>query len=186
MKIPWKTKRQIERKKIREKISRFISPKFIEFWNLVTDYSPRYCFLCGYYIPVGDREIYADEPFKNGDLVHVGCFKKLMQIKHINDRINPQSELICHMDLGWTIQSLPICRTRVKNNPGEIRKHMIEQHGWKKIPELTKEKFDKKELLSLYKENAQVWFVDNQLIWKNFRNIHFLKPNGKAFPRPRE
>jgi len=188
----WQSNRQKERKRIRDKIARYVSPKWIAFWNLVTDYSPRYCFLCGFYIPVGDRQIYAEQPFKNGELVHIACFKKLMQIKHINDRINPESELICHMDLGWGIQSKPICRTRVKNNPGEIREHMMEKHGWNLIPELElkeisiKKIISKKEKIEFYKQDPIQWFYDNQLPWKDFRNIHFLKPTGKAFPRPKE
>lgn len=175
-----------------QKISKRLSPKWIDFWNLVTDLNPRYCFLCGFYIPVIDREIYAEQPFKNGELVHNECFKKLMQIKHINDRINPDSELICHLDLGWGIQTKPICRTRVKNSPGEIRQHMMEKHGWHLIPELelkeilSDKKITEKEKIAYYKENPIQWFYDNQLIWKDFRNMHFLKPNGKAFPRPRD
>lgn len=173
-----------------EKIWKRISPKWIDFWNLVTDYNPRYCFLCGFYIPVGDREIYADQPFKNGEIVHNGCFTKLMLIKHINDRINPQSELICHMDLGWGIQTKPICRDRVKNNPGDIRMHLINKHGWgsvetKMIKELNTVK-NIGEKQKFYLLNPIEWFLDYQLIWKSFRNIHFLKPTGKAFPRPRD
>ena len=162
MKYPWTTHTQLERKRLREKISRMISPKFIAFWNLVTDYNPRYCFLCGFYIPVGDREIYADQPFKNGELVHNVCFKKLMQIKHINDRINPQFELICHLDVGWSIQSKPICRERVKNNPGGIRNHLIEKHQWNSIPDLAFEKLNakgRKDKIAYYNENPYLWFI---------------------------
>ena len=130
-----------------------------------------------------------EQPFKNGELVHIGCFKKLMQIKHINDRINPQSELICHLDIGLSIQTLPICRERVKNNPGGIRNHLIEKHQWHSIPDLEFEKLnskERKEKIAYYNENPYLWFSDNQLFWKEFRNSQFLKPTGKAFPRPRD
>lgn len=189
MKPPWKTNRQIVRKNLRVKIAKMVSPKFIAFWDYCTDYDPKYCFLCGYYIPVGDREIYAEQPFKNGDLVHVGCFKQLMKIKHINDRIKSNSELICHMDLGWGIQVTPICRERVTNNPGGIRDHLLEKHGWKRIPKIEYEEMNSKERrtqLDYYKKNPEAWFNNNQIYWKDFRNAQFLKPNGKAFPRPRE
>jgi len=108
-------------------------------------------------------------------------------MEDITQRINEQSELICHLDLGWIVEPT-VCRTRVKNNPDGIMKHLILSHGWKKTPELVQndiesEKITKKQYAVTIKENPEQWFLDNQLIWSVYRNIHFLKPNGREFPK---
>jgi len=78
--------------------------------------------------------------------------------------------------------------------------HMVNHHGWNKIPELP---FDqvKKEIMSTDKEtlpkwkkeylkelsnNPEKWFLDNEVIWSDIRNINFLKPNGRSFPKVRD
>ena len=149
-----------------QKISKKLYPKWIDFWNLISDSYhltlPEYCFICGYYIPISQRENYAKRPFKNGDLVHESCWKNKMSIKEVYHKLTPDTMLICFLDRPFMfdkIQVKPLCRLRIKNDEEEIRKH-IKQHN----------------------ENLTYTHRD----WKQIRADHFLKPNGKAFPRPRD
>lgn len=150
------SRRQVERKKIRDRNEFRISSKLIDFFLLITDLSPQYCFLCGYYIPTRLRETEVKKPFKNGDFIHEDCFNRIMKVKHLKERLNPESELICHIDLGWGVQPIPVCRDRVKNTQVDIQNH-CKKHGFDHI----QEGFD----------------------WKQQRNQFFLKPNGKPFAR---
>ena len=108
-------------------------------------------------------------------------------MEDITKRINENSTLICHMNLEWIVRP-SICSTRVKNNPDTIKQHLINNHGWKSIPELVQrdieaKKTTKADYKKLLREKPEEWFIDNQMIWSDFRNMHFLKPNGREFPK---
>jgi len=102
-------------------------------------------------------------------------------------RMNSKTLLFCHMDLGWGDNDTP-CRNEVFNDPKSIMIHMIENHGWNRLPELvrrdiennkphpkTKEIMTEVSYLLFIRDNPEEWFFDNQLIWSEFRNSHFKK-----------
>jgi len=162
---------------------------FQYFWNSLFDNNPLYCFSCGEYIPIHKRvpEIY-QTPYKK-EPIHNDCWNALPSDNFVK-RLNEESLLICSLDLGFGVHG-SVCRLRVKNNASSIMKHLIESHGWKRIPELVQNdieqgKVTKKQYLVTVKENPEQFFLDNQLIWSVYRNIHFLKPNGRSFPKVRD
>jgi len=171
---------------------------FQYFWNLIFDKNPLYCFSCGKYIPVHQRTMeFFKIPYKN-KVIHNDCWEALPSDDFVK-RLNEDSLLICHLDLGWGVHG-SVCRLRVKNNPHSIMVHMINHHDWNKIPELPLEHV-KKEIMSTDNEtlpkwkkqylkelsnNPEKWFSDNQVIWSDIRSIHFLKPNGKSFAKVRD
>jgi len=172
----------------RMKLARLAERMFSIFWQVILDMNPTFCFLCGRYIPPFERIAdFVKKPYKKSDSCHDSCWKEFMKIEHTTQRVNEQSELICHLDDGWSVVPL-VCRTRVKNNAEAIMKHLVNSHNWKKTPELVQNdiesgKITKKQYAVTIKENPEQWFLDNQLIWSVYRNIHFLKPNGKNFPK---
>ena len=174
----------------RMKLARLAEKMFNIFWQVILDRNPTFCFLCGKYIPPFERIAeFVKKPYKKSDSCHDSCWKELMKMEDITQRLNEESELICHLDVGWVVEPI-VCRTRVKNNPNGIMKHLI-NHGWRKTPELVQNdiqngKITKKQYAVTIKENPEQWFLDNQLIWSVYRNIHFLKPNGKEFPKVRD
>ncbi len=173
------------------KLARLAEKFFNIFWQVILDRNPTFCFLCGKYIPPFERVAdFVKKPYKNGDNCHQSCWKETMEIEDITKRINELSRLICHLDLGWGVHP-KVCRMRVKNSPKTIADHLIVHHNWKSVPELVQreineKKFTKKDYFKKLVENPEEWFIDNQLIWSDFRNLHFLKPNGKQFPKVRD
>jgi len=136
-------------------------------------------------------------PYKNKP-IHNYCWDSLPSDDFVK-RLNEDSLLICRLDSGWGVHG-SVCRLRVKNNPHSIMVHMVNHHGWNKIPELPFEQV-KKEIMSTDKEtlpkwkkqylkelliNPEKWFSDNQVIWSDIKNIHFLKPNGRSFKKVRD
>jgi hypothetical protein len=93
-------------------------------------------------------------------------------------RLTKNSTLICHMDLGWG--NYDPCREQVKNNALSIMEHMIRNHGWSRIPELEKPLLktvsEQDYKRQYYVDNPKEWFIDNQLFWPQFKQIHFRKP----------
>ncbi len=162
---------------------------FQYFWNLIFDMNPLYCFSCGKYIPVHQRTIeFFKVPYKS-KVIHNDCWEALPSDDFVK-RLNEDSLLICHLDLGCGVHG-SVCRSRVKNNAGAIMKHLIEFHGWRKTPELVQNdiqsgKITKKQYVVTVNDNPEQWFLDNQLIWSDYRNMHFLKPNGRNFPKVRD
>jgi len=175
----------------RMKLARLAERMFNIFWAVILDVNPTFCFLCGKYLPPFERVTdFIKKPYKKSDSCHDSCWKELMRIEHTTQRVSEESELICHLDLGWSVQPL-VCRTRVKNNPKAIMNHLILSHGWKRTPELVQNdivsgKITRKQYTVTIKENPEQFFLDNQLTWSDYRNIHFLKPNGKNFPKVRD
>jgi hypothetical protein len=177
---------------------------FQYFWNSLFDRSPLYCFSCGEYIPIHKRDPeFYQRPYKK-DPIHSTCWDALRSDDFVK-RLNDESHLICHLDLGWGVHG-SVCRGRIQNNPYSIMVHLIKKHGWVNIPELRESDFHKemkeladsaisnaefsetrdsklKKLVKSYINNPQEWFNDNQLIWEHFRSTHFLKPNGRSFPK---
>lgn len=94
-------------------------------------------------------------------------------------RMNSRTMLFCHMELKWNDKDPDPCRDEVQNNAHSIMKHMITKHFWKVIPELArKECENQKDIdakIKLYVHTPEEWFIDNQLIWSEFRNFHFKK-----------
>lgn len=180
---------------------------FQYFWNMIFDKNPLYCFSCGKYVPVHQRTSeFIKIPYKDRQ-IHNYCWDALPSDDFVK-RLNEDSLLICHLDLGWGVHG-SVCRLRVKNNPHSIMVHLVNHHGWKNIPELAQNDFNKKmnelsvseisdteftqtrdtelkKLAKIYRNNSEEWFYNNQLIWENFRSHHFLKPNGKSFPKVRD
>jgi len=171
---------------------------FQYFWNIIFDKNPLYCFSCGKYVPVHQRTSdFIKIPYKDRQ-IHNYCWDALPSDDFVK-RLNEDSLLICHLDVGWGVIG-SVCRLRVKNNPHSIMVHLVNHHEWDKIPELPIEQV-KKEIMNTDKEtlpkwkkqyfkelsnNPEKWFFDCQLIFQDFRNIHFLKPNGKNFPKVRD
>ncbi len=158
-----------------------------DFWDLCCDFNPEYCFICGrYVIPKmrGDKDR-IKRPYKNCDIVHDYCFTKEMTVERTVAKLTPDAELICHLDLGWSIIG-SVCRERVRNNPKAIAGHLIMIHHWSKIPEMVageinEGRYTEKQWKKDVSENNKKWFHDNQLDYDMFRNEHFLKPNGRIF-----
>jgi hypothetical protein len=103
----------------------------------------------------------------------------------MNDRLNPKSILICNL-------ALRECGKEVLNDPTSLMNHFIE-HGWKQIPQLAQEDIDqkkphpktkqlmtKKSYLEFIKNNPDEWWFDNQFIWTDIRNLHFLHKTSKG------
>ncbi len=131
-----------------------------DFWDLCLDTNPRYCFICGYYmIPkMRNDKDRIKMPYKRGDPVHSYCFTKESTVERMTGKLNPESELICFIEKGWSISG-SVCRLRVKNTVEAIRNHLGEFHS----KEFTHE--------------GNLEFL---------RAIYFLKPNGKSFQLRRE
>lgn len=175
-----------------------IALMFQYFWNMIFDNNPLYCFGCGEYIPIHKRtEDYFKRPYKK-EPIHSSCWALLPQDDFVK-RLNEESLLICHLELGWGVHG-SVCRSRVRNNPLSIMVHMIKHHHYNKIPELPlkeikeemipndTESLDawKKLYLKKVTEKPTEWFIDNQWIYESIRNIHFLKPNGRSFPKVKD
>lgn len=107
----------------------------------------------------------------------------------VSDRLNPKSNLICNM--VWT-ECEGKCR-KVLNDPKSLRKHMIEKHGFLEIPMLaqldiddqkphpkTKVVYTEKSYMEWIDKNPEQWWLDNQFIWTDIRNIHFLHLTSKG------
>ncbi len=162
---------------------------FQYFWNMIFDKNPLYCFSCGKYVPVHQRTSdFIKIPYKDRQ-IHNYCWDALPSDDFVK-RLNEESLLICHLDIGWGVHG-SVCRLRVKNNPHSIMVHLVNHHGWESLPELVgreveEKKYTKKEYFDKIKSKPEDWFFDNQLIFQDFRNIHFLKPNGKSFPKVRD
>ena len=95
--------------------------------------------------------------------------------------------LVCHLDLDWGDNG-NVCREKVQNIPENIRKHMIDFHGWSEIPTLplrdilakrphpkTKTIMTKKSYLEFVQLNPKEWFLDNQFWYQDFKKFHFRK-----------
>ena len=102
----------------------------------------------------------------------------------MTDRLNPKSTLVCNL-------ALRECGKEVMNNPISLMNHFIE-HGWKQIPELAQEDIDnhkkhpktnqimtKESYLDFIDKNPNEWWFDNQFIWTDIRNLHFLHKTSK-------
>lgn len=132
-------------------------------------------------ILLGENEKLTDLHF----YTNVNKMTKRLEQKQVSDRLNPNSILICNL-------ALRECGKEVENNPTSLMNHFIE-HGWKKIPQLAQEDIDNKkehphfneiltakEYLKRIKERPDVWWFDNQFIWKDIRNLHFLHKTSKG------
>lgn len=109
----------------------------------------------------------------------------------ISDRLNPKSILICNL-------ALRECGKEVENKPTSLMNHFIDEHGWKKIPELIQRDIDEKKsygrpryirkidvitkekYLELIKEHPEFWWFDNECHWMDIRNLHFLHKTSKG------
>ena len=174
---------------------------------MIFDKNPLYCFSCGKYLPIHQRTPeFFKIPYKD-KVIHNYCWDALPSDDFVK-RLNEDSLLICYLDLGWGVHG-SVCRIRIKNNACSIMVHLINHHGWKTIPELREIDFQKemkeladsgisdtefsetrdtklKKLAKFYINNSEEWFHDNQMIHEDFRNMHFLKPNGRSFKKVRD
>jgi len=107
----------------------------------------------------------------------------------VSDRLNPKSILVCNL-------ALRECKGEdgiLENTPKSMMEHMINKHGWRKIPQLAQEDIDEKKphpktkqlmteesYLKFIDENPEEWWLDMQFIWSDIRNIHFLHKNSKG------
>lgn len=109
--------------------------------------------------------------------------------KECSDRLNPKSILVCNMWLGDCEGK----NVEVLNDPKSLMNHFVEKHGWRKIPELAQEDIDNHKphpktkviytnetYLQMIDEEPQQWWFDNQFLWSDIRNIHFLHKNSKG------
>lgn len=108
--------------------------------------------------------------------------------EYVSDRLNPKSILVCNLALR---ECTP--QVEVLNDAKSLMNHMIEKHGWKKIPEVTYEEIDQrkphpktKQIMTLesylnwIELNPEEWWLDNEFIWTDMRNIHFLHKTSKG------
>ena len=108
-----------------------------------------------------------------------------MSQKIISDRLNPESILICNL-------ALRECGGEVLNDAKSLMNHFI-THGWKKIPQLvaediannkphpkTNQLMTEESYLEFIDKNPEEWWYDNQFIWKDIRNLHFLHRTSKG------
>lgn len=103
----------------------------------------------------------------------------------MNDRLNPKSTLVCNL-------ALRECGGEVLNDAKSLMNHFI-KHGWKKIPELvqrdiddhkphpkTNEMMTEESYLKFIDEHPEEWWLDNQFVWIDIRNLHFLHKTSKG------
>lgn len=110
------------------------------------------------------------------------------QVNGISDRLNPKSILICNL-------AIRECKppVEVQNDAKSLMNHMIEKHGFRRIPQLAQEDIDEhkphpktktrmtaEEYLKWTDENPEEWWLDNQFIWTDIRNLHFLHKTSKG------
>lgn len=146
-----------------------VSKSWMIFWDIIEDDSPKCCFMCGYYIAPSQRqEPDVKQPFKLGDLCHVLCFNNNIKMDDVTKKLNPKSNLICHIDVPTATNQI-LCRKRVFNDPSSILTHLYEHKGL---------------ILPNLKSNddfIEFWNINMNIDWKVFRNENFLKPNGEPF-----
>ncbi len=99
----------------------------------------------------------------------------------MSERLNPNSTLVCNL-------ALRECRGEVRNDPKSLMNHFVKKHGWRKIPELVQREIDEHkpyprppnkvlteaDYLKLIEEHPEYWWFDNEFIWTDIRNLHFL------------
>jgi hypothetical protein len=104
----------------------------------------------------------------------------------MTDRLNPKSILVCNIAFSG-------CGKEVLNDPKSLMKHFITEHDWRKIPELvqkdidnhkphpmTHEIFTEESYLKFVDDNPRIWWLDNQFIWSDIRNLHFLHKTSEG------
>ena len=97
----------------------------------------------------------------------------------MKDRLNPKSTLVCNL-------ALRECHGEVLNDAKSLMSHFI-KHGWKEIPQLAQQDINERKLhpktnevmteesyLKFIDEHPEEWWFDNQFIWVDIRNLHFL------------
>ena len=107
----------------------------------------------------------------------------------VSDRLNPKSTLICNMWLGECEGK----NVKVLNDPKSLMNHFVEKHKWRKIPELAQEDIDNHKphpktkviytaetYLKYIDENPEQWWFDNQFLWIDIRDLHFLHLTSKG------
>jgi len=161
-----KLKKKIKRQNQYEKLEMKRFWNFIFFWQFILDDAPRFCVLCGRYIP---KAIYlVIKQLKGNNLIHIECAKQFVTYNIINSRISEESLLICDYE---PIEKIPkhlkfpmlaikpiVCRTKVKNTQADLLAHLIKGHDYD---------------------------VDNFEDFRKMRHDYFLKPTGVPFPKVR-
>ena len=146
-----------------------ISSKLSVFWDVIEDFHPECCFICGYYIRPGLKlEPVVKRPFKNGDICHVDCYNKNIKMEHVTQKLNPKSTLICHIAKPKQTNEI-VCRDRVYNDPLSILKH-FNHHSRIELQIPNNDSDSIKFFLKQFRED-----------WTSFRNKNFLKPTGEPF-----
>lgn len=140
-----------------EKLYRKVVRDWNDFWDLCEDSKELYCFVCGRYIipKMRDDSSRIKHPYKNADPCHEYCWGKEMTVERSLGKINPDAELICHVD---EVGAGVVCRKRIKNTMPEVYAHVLE-HGI----EVTELNFP----------------------FESYRSRYFLRPNGKPFTNTR-
>lgn len=160
---------QILKKKRFESQQSKVFSKWSVFWDIVNDFKPECCFICGYYIRPEQRiEPNVKRPYKHGDICHVECYNKNIKLEDVTQKINPKSTLICHISKPKNRYDL-VCRDRVFNDDLSILKH-LQSHN---VTELEIQDADPDNIKSFLKQ------LRND--WKLFRDKNFLKPTGEPF-----
>lgn len=111
-----------------------------------------------------------------------------VQLSKASDRLHTYSILVCNL-------AFRECKgqdAEVLNDAKSLMNHFIEKHGYRKIPQLAQEDIDKmnphpktkeimteKSYLKWINENPNEWWFDNQFIWTDIRNLHFLHKTSK-------
>jgi hypothetical protein len=146
---------KFEQKELTKSYRKLI-PKWLEFWDVATDMDPQWCFVSGRYIPPRFRGTSAFQPFKNGEWCFRYEYDKYLSHDVVTPRLSEYSELICIATHPENVRPFTV-RPRVKNNESDILKHI--------------------------RNNPEDILVEHTIGWKVIRQIYFLKPNGKPFPK---
>ncbi len=102
------------------------------------------------------------------------------------ERLNPTSTLVCNL-------ALRECCGECLNDPKSLMNHFVQIHNWKQIPQLAQEDIDNhkphpktmqimtaESYLKFIDANPEEWWLDNQFLWQDIRNLHFLHKTSQG------
>lgn len=143
------------------KLDKRMMPRFVDFWDVVEDNDPQWCFVTGLYIQPKFRGTLAIQPFKNGEWCFKDAYDRYLNYSVISDKLTSDSMMICvGVKLSRVTPKVP--RTRCKNNIDDMMKTLLKDRYY--YPD---------DFESINEKTNNIKFV------RSF----FLKPNGKPNPK---
>jgi len=107
----WNRYEQKELRKIYQKLIQ----NWIAFWDVATDYNPKWCFVSGRYIPPRYRGDTAVKPFKNGEWCYKYDYDRYLDYTVMEQRLSENSKLICIWDRSDVVKP-NVLRPKCLNN----------------------------------------------------------------------